>query len=106
MTPRRRPVPGSRTPPRRCVLRSVFSQSWIWRGKGAVFQEEPGLIEDEQGGLAVEAALERVKERAEHRPDRGGLAHEIVHLEGLHAQRPMSELHRDRAVARKDPSCV
>jgi hypothetical protein len=29
-------------------LRSVFSQSWIWR-RSASFKEEPCFIEDEQG---------------------------------------------------------
>ncbi len=54
-------------------------------GEEAVFQEEPGFIENEQARLSVEPPLECVKERAEHRSDRGGPAHEVVHLEGLHA---------------------
>ena len=51
------------------------------RGKLGMVEEKPGLVEDQQGGPAVEPVLKPVKEMGQDGERRAGEMHQRLHLE-------------------------
>ena len=64
-------------------------------GEAAIVEGEPALVDDEQGGPAVEAVLDAVEEIGEDRR-RGARADQPLGLEGLHLglAEPLASPHR------------
>ena len=68
-------------------LRSVFSHSRMRAANSAIVEEDPGLVEHQQGRPPVEARLEAVEEVGQHRRDQRLVLHQLLHLEVQHVGR-------------------
>ena len=66
-------------------LRSVFSHSRSCCGESGVVEDQPALVDDEQGRPAVEAALDAMEQIGQH-GRRGAGADQAFGLERLHVR--------------------
>ncbi len=62
-------------------LRKGFEPFADARGEHRVIQEQPGLIEDEQRGAAVEPFFQSVEQVGDNRGDRAFRVHQLFHFE-------------------------